>query len=131
MLMLFSHGDHAWPFVSPGQSTVDNPHNDAYRIPMLLYNPGIKNPQKRPISGSFYTLSIPATILDLLAHTKSLAQEIQQTLAMTYAANYEHAQSLLRQISPTIRLFQVAPGTTQWVLDNGSNLRVQPGVGGS
>ena len=91
---------------------------------MLLYNPRIKNPMKRSISGSFYALSIPATILDLLVHTKSLTQEIQQTLAMTYAANYEHAQSLLRKVIPTIRLFQVAPGNTQWVLDNGSNLRV-------
>jgi hypothetical protein len=98
---------------------------------MLFYNPRIKNPQKRAITGSFYALSIPTTILDLLAHTKSLTQEIQQTLAMTYAANYEHAQSLLRQIRPTIRLFQVAPGNTQWVLDNGSNLRVQPGIRGS
>ena len=119
-----SHGDHAWPFLSPGQTTIDNPHNDAYRIPMLLYNPRIRNPQKRSISGRFYSLSLPTTILDLLVQTKSLSQEIQQTLAMTYAANYEYAQSLLRRVTPTIRLFQVSPGNAQWVLDNGSNLRV-------
>jgi len=90
----------------------------------MIYNPRIKNPLKKMIKGSFYSLSIPTTILDLMIHTKSFAQEAHRTLAQKFAANYEYAQSLLRPIKQVIRIFQVAPGNTQWVVDNGSNLRV-------
>jgi phosphoglycerol transferase MdoB-like AlkP superfamily enzyme len=119
-----SHGDHAFPFVGDWLTPIDNPHNEHYRIPMMIYNPRIKNPLKKVINGNFYSLSIPTTILDLMVHTKSFSQSAQQTLAQRFAANYEHAQSLLRPIKPVIRLFSVAPGGGQWVLDNGSNLRV-------
>ena len=90
----------------------------------MIYNPRIKNPLKKTVKGSFYSLSIPTTILDLMIHTKSFAQEAHRTLAQKFAANYEYAQSLLRPIKQVIRIFQVAPGNTQWVVDNGSNLRV-------
>jgi hypothetical protein len=59
--------------------------------------------------------------------TKSLAQSAQRDLAENFAANYEHAQSLLRPIKESIRLFLVAPGNTQWV-ENGRNLRVSSSV---
>ena len=91
---------------------------------MILYNPTIKNPQKRKVEGNFYSLSIPTTILDLMVHTKSFSQVAQQDLANRFAVNYEHAQSLLRPVNETIRFFNVDPGGGQWVLDNGRNLRV-------
>jgi hypothetical protein len=91
---------------------------------MMIYNPRIKNPQKKRIEGNFYTLSIPTTILDLMVHTKSFTQDAQQDLANRFAANYEHAQSLLRHVNETIRFFNVDPGGGQWVVDNGRNLRV-------
>jgi hypothetical protein len=91
---------------------------------MFIYNPRIKNPLRKTIQGSFYSLSIPTTILDLMISTKSLAQRAQRDLAEKFAANYEQAQSLLRPIKESIRFFLVAPGSTQWVVDNGRNLRV-------
>jgi hypothetical protein len=90
----------------------------------MIYNPRIKNPEKKKVEGNFYTLSIPTTILDLMAYTKSFAQDTQQELARRFAANYEHAQSLLRPVHESIRFFGVDPGGGQWVLDNGRNLRV-------
>lgn len=93
---------------------------------MMIYNPRIKNPKKEKVEGNFYALSIPTTILDLMVHTKSFAQAAQQDLAKRFAANYEHAQSLLRPVRETIRFFNVDPGGGQWVLDNGRNLRVWP-----
>jgi hypothetical protein len=90
----------------------------------MIYNPRIKNPEKKKVEGNFYTLSLPTTILDLMIHTKSFAQEAQQNLARRFAENYEFAQSLLRPVKETIRFFFVHPGGTQWVLDNGRNLRV-------
>jgi hypothetical protein len=93
---------------------------------MLIYNPLIKNPLKKTIQGSFYSLSIPTTILDLMISTKSFAQHAQRDLANKFAANYEHAQSLLRPIKDAIRFFLVSPGKSQWVLENGRNLRVLP-----
>jgi len=90
----------------------------------LIYNPRIKNPEKRKVDGNFYTLSIPTTILDIMTYTKSFIQEAQQDLAMLFAANYEHAQSLLRPVTETLRLFTVDPGGGSWIVDNGGNLRV-------
>jgi flavin-dependent dehydrogenase len=43
---------------------------------------------------------------------------------MRFAANYEHAQSLLRPVAETLRLFTVDPGGGSWIVDNGRNLRV-------
>ena len=103
---------------------VQNPSGEPLRIPFLIYNPNIKNPDKKKMKGNFYGLSIPTTILDLMIHTKSFAQTAQQALARSFAESYEHAQSLLRPVKETIRFFFVHPGGTQWVLDNGRNLRV-------
>jgi hypothetical protein len=91
---------------------------------MMIYNPRIKNPEKRTVEGNFYSLSLPTTILDLMVHTNSLAQPAQQDLALRFAQNYEFAQSLLRPVNETIRFFFVHPGGTKWVLDNSRNLRV-------
>jgi hypothetical protein len=91
----------------------------------MIYNPNIRNPEKTKIEGNFYSLSIPTTILDIMIHSKSFAQSAQQTLAKRFAEGYEYAQSLLRPVKETIRFFFVHPGGTQWVLDNGRNLRVR------
>jgi hypothetical protein len=93
---------------------------------MLIYNPRIKNPDRRKIEGNFYSLSLPTTILDLMVETNSFSQTAQKEMAMRFARNYEHSQSLLRPVSETIRFFFVDPGGGQWVLDNGRNLRVFP-----
>lgn len=77
------------------------------------------------MNSNVYAAAIPTTILDVLNHTNSFAQSTQQRLAMHYAANYEHAQSFIRPIKESIRFFLVNPGGTQWVLDNGKNLRVR------
>ena len=69
-------------------------------------------------------LSLPTTILDIMIHTKSLAQKAQQNLARRFAQNYEFAQSLLRPVKETNRMFLVHPGGTEWVVDNSRNLRV-------
>lgn len=90
----------------------------------MIYNPRIKNPERKKVEGNYYTLSIPATVLDLMVHTKSFEQDGQQELALRFAANYEHAQSLLRPVEETIRFFTVDPGGDYWILDNGRNLRV-------
>jgi arylsulfatase A-like enzyme len=119
-----SHGDHGFPFIGEYQTTIENPHNEAYQIPLMIYNPLIKNPKKKTVEGNFYSLSIPTTILDLMAHTHSFPQKAQRDLARRFARNYEFAQSLLRPVQETIRFFFVHPGGTRWVLDNGRNLRV-------
>ena len=93
---------------------------------MMIYNPRIRNPDHRTMQGNFYSLSIPTTILDLMVHTNSLPQSEQRDLALRFARNYEFAQSLLRPVKETIRIFFVHPGGTRWVLDNGRNLRVPP-----
>lgn len=90
----------------------------------MIYNPNIRNMDEKRVEGDFYTLSLPTTILDLMIHTKSLAQEAQQTLARRFAENYEFAQSLLRPVKEALRIFLVHPGGTEWVLDNSRNLRV-------
>jgi hypothetical protein len=90
----------------------------------MLYNPRIKNPQKKRMEGNYYSLSIPTTILDLMAHTKSFEQQAQQLLARQFGVKYEHAQSLLRPVVESIRFFTVDPGGGYWILDNGRNLRV-------
>lgn len=119
-----SHGDHGFPFMCSYQTTIENPHNEAYQTRLLLYNPNIKNPQKRKMEGNFYSLSLPTTILDLMVYTKSFAQSAQQALARRFAENYEFAQSLLRPVKQTLRMFLVHPGGTRWIVDNGRNLRV-------
>jgi hypothetical protein len=73
----------------------------------MIYNPNIRNPTKKKVEGNFYQLSVPTTVLD-----------------KRFAANYEHAQSLLRPVNETIRFFTVDPGGGYWILDNGRNLRV-------
>jgi arylsulfatase A-like enzyme len=103
---------------------MENTHNEAFKIPMMIYNPNIKNPEERKIKGDFYSLSIPTTILDLMIHTKSFAQTAQRNLAHRFAQNYEFAQSLLRPINETIRVFLTHPGGSSMVLDNSHNLRV-------
>ena len=122
--LTYSHGDHGFPFIGEWVTPVDNPHNENYRVPFMIYNPRISNPTKKVINGNFYSLSIQTTILDLMVYTNSLSQEDQQTMAWRFAANYEHAQSLLRPVKPTIRLFGVSLGGSEWTLDNGINLRV-------
>lgn len=119
-----SHGDHGFPFHGEWATPIENPHNEAYRIPLMIYNPKIKNPKKKKVPGDFYSLSLPTTVLDLMVHTNSFAQTQQQTLARRFAENYEFAQSLLRPVKETIRFYFVHPGGTQWVLDNSRNLRV-------
>jgi arylsulfatase A-like enzyme len=119
-----SHGDHGIPFLGEWKTPIENPHNEAYQIPMMIYNPRIRNPANRTIHGNFYSLSIPTTILDLMVHTNSIAQSAQRDLARRFASHYEFAQSLLRPVKETIRMFFVHPGGTRWVLDNGRNLRV-------
>jgi hypothetical protein len=104
---------------------IENPSGEPLRSPFLIYNPNIKNPEEKKMKGNFYSLSIPTTILDLMIHTKSFAQTAQQALARSFAERYEHAQSLLRPVKETIRFFFVHPGGSQWVLDNGRNLRVR------
>lgn len=122
--LINSHGDHGTQLLGDWATPINNPHNEAYRIPFLLYNPNLKNPEKKKIEGNFYLLSIPTTILDLMNHTGSFKQERQQKLASQFAANYEFAQSLLRPVQETIRLFGIAPGGGAWIFDNGRNLRV-------
>lgn len=103
---------------------VENSHNDAYRTSFMIYNPQIKNPSKRKISTNLYGGAIPTTILDIMHHTKSFSQTKQQEMAIRFAANYEHSQSFLRPVKETFRFFSVNPGGTQWVVDDGSHLRV-------
>jgi len=74
--------------------------------------------------GNYYSLSIPTTVLDIMSHTESFQQEAQRDLAERFAANYEHAQSLLRAVKPSMRFFTVDPGGGSWIVDNGINLRV-------
>ena len=69
-------------------------------------------------------MSFPTTLLDLMLHTNSFTQSAQQVFARQFAENYEFAQSLLRPVKETVRFFFVHPGGTQWVIDNGRNLRV-------
>jgi phosphoglycerol transferase MdoB-like AlkP superfamily enzyme len=121
-----SHGDHGFPFAGEGKTLLENSHNEAYQIPMMIYNPKINNPDEKKVKGNFYALSIPTTILDLMIHTKSFAQTAQQNLARRFAQNYEFAQSLLRPVKETLRLFFVHPGGTHMLLDNSQNLRVIP-----
>jgi phosphoglycerol transferase MdoB-like AlkP superfamily enzyme len=118
-----SHGDHGFPFAGQWATPIENPHNEAYRIPLMIYNPQIRNPERKKVEGNFYSLSIPTTILDLMIYTNSFVQSAQQDLALRFARNYEFAQSLLRPVKETIRFFFVHPGGTQWVLDNSRNLR--------
>lgn len=124
--LINSHGDHGFPFAGQWPTPIENPHNEAYRIPLMIYNPNIQNPKKQKVQGNFYTLSLPTTILDLMIQTDSFAQSAQKYLAQNFAQNYEFAQSLLRPIKDAIRFFFVHPGGTQWVLDNSRNLRVSP-----
>jgi arylsulfatase A-like enzyme len=122
--LICSQGDHGFPFVGPWLTPVDNPHNEAYQMPFMIYNPLINNPQNQTVQGNFYGPAIPTTILDLMSYTKSFAQIAQRELADRFAANYEFAQSFLRPVKEAIRFFFVHPGGSQWVLDNGRNLRV-------
>src|SRR3981189_2402056 len=108
-----SHGDHGFPFVGQWPTPVENPHNEAYRMPFMIYNPLINNPQKDVVRGNFYGPAIPSTILDIMSYTKSFAQEAQRSLATKFASNYEFAQSFLRPIKGTIRFFFVHPGGSQ------------------
>ena len=120
------HGDHGLPFLGEWKTPIENPHNEAYQIPFMIYNPRLQNPERKKIEGNFYSLSIPTTILDLLVTTNSFNQSAQKDLAVRFASNYEFAQSLLRPVQETIRIFLVHPGGTRWVLDNSRNLRVSP-----
>jgi hypothetical protein len=92
----------------------------------MLYNPKINNPTKRKIEGNYYTLSIPTTLLDIMAFTGSFEQDAQYDLAYDFATRYEYAQSLIRPINQTLRFFTVDPGGQNWIVDNGKNLRVPP-----
>lgn len=121
------HGDHGSPFINlEWQGAAENPHNDPYLTSFILYNPNINNPEKQILDANVYGAAIPTTILDVMNHTNSFSQSSQQELAMHYAANYEHSQSFLRPMKESIRFFLVNPGGSQWVLDNGKNLRVIP-----
>lgn len=122
--LILGHNDHGTRFLGEWTTPINNSHNEAYRVPFLLYNANLKNPEKKKIEGNFYLLSIPTTFLDLMTHTKSFKQKKQQKLASQFAANYEFEQSLLRPIQETIRLFGIAPGGGAWTFDNGRNLRV-------
>jgi arylsulfatase A-like enzyme len=121
-----SHGDHGIPFLGEFRTPVGNPHNEPYRVPFMIYNPRIKNPEKKKIEGNYYSLSIPTTILDLMNYTGSFNQVAQRTLASQFMAKYEHSQSLLRPVNETMRFFTVDPGGGSWIVDNGRNLRVIP-----
>ena len=123
-VLISRHGDHGFPFVGQWPTPVENPHNEAYRVPFMIYNPQIYNPQEDVVKGNFYGPAIPTTILDIMTYTKSFAQETQRVLATTFASGYEFTQSFLRPVKDTIRFFFVHPGGSQWVLDNGENLRV-------
>jgi hypothetical protein len=90
----------------------------------MIYNPRIQNPEKRVLTDNVYGLGMPTTILDLMTETNTFRQPAQQSLAKTFAANYEHAQSYLRPTMESLRFFLVNPGGSQWVIDNGRNLRV-------
>ena len=92
----------------------------------MIYNPRINNHEKRVIKDNVYALGMPTTILDLMVETNTFRQPAQQDLARRFAANYEHSQSYLRPPKESIRFFLVNPGGSQWVLDNGRNLRVLP-----
>lgn len=92
----------------------------------MIYNPLIKNPTKQKIEGNFYQLSLPTTILDLMIHTNSFKTSAQVALARRFSQTYEFAQSLLRPVKETLRMFLVSPGGTQWAVDNSKNLRVIP-----
>jgi len=126
VLTFFSHGDHGIPFVGDWKTPVNNPHNEPYRVPFMVYNPKINNPEKRKIEGNYYTLSIPTTLLDIMSLTGSFAQDGQREMAHDFASHYEYAQSLLRPINQTLRFFTVDPGGQNWIVDNGKNLRVSP-----
>jgi arylsulfatase A-like enzyme len=118
-----SQSDHGLPFLGKSQNPVDNPHNDPYRTPFIIYNPNIRNSGREKIHTNVYAAAIPTTILDLMSFTKSFGSS-KQELAMQFAGHYEHAQSFLRPVKESIRFFAVNPGANQWVLDNGRNLRV-------
>lgn len=119
-----SHSDHGFPFVGEEKSPIENIHNEPLQIPWMIYNPRIKNPTKKKVEGNFYALSLPTTILDLMIHTDSFQLTTQDDLARRFAQNYEFAQSLLRPVKETLRIFLVSPGGTQWAVDNSKNLRV-------
>lgn len=119
-----SHGDHGIPFLGEWKTPVMNPHNEPYRTAFMIYNPLIQNPTRHKVKGDFYSLSIPPTILDLMSYTKSFEQQKQRDLADRFARHYEHAQSLLRPIKPTLRFYTIDPGGDFWIVDNGQNLRV-------
>jgi len=119
-----SHSDHGFPFMGHWKTPVENIYNEPLPIPWMIYNPRIKNPTKKKVEGSFYALSLPTTILDLLIHTNSFESSTQIDLAEQYARNYEYAQSLLRPVKDSLRMFLVSPGGTQWAVDNSHNLRV-------
>jgi arylsulfatase A-like enzyme len=124
LVLISSQGDHSVGFLGDWPTPVNNPHSDLYKIPFMIYNPRIKNPTKRSVTGNFYSLSIPTTVMDLMTHTGSFEQEAQVELASQFASNYEHAQSLLRPVNETLRFFLLSPGGTHWIVDNGRNLRV-------
>lgn len=90
----------------------------------MIYNPKIQNPEKRKIEGNYYTLSVPTTLLDIMALTRSFEQDAQYDMAYDFAGHYEYAQSLIRPINQTLRFFTVDPGGENWIVDNGWNLRV-------
>ena len=56
-----SYGDHGIPFLEEKRQPFENPHNEPYRVPFMIYNSRIKNPEKKVIPGNFYQLSIPST----------------------------------------------------------------------
>src|SRR5271170_4605328 len=120
-----SHSDHGFPFMGHWKTPVENIYNEPLPIPWMIYNPRIKNPTKKKVEGSFYSLSLPTTILDLMIHTNSFGHSTQAALAQRFAENYEFAQSLLRPVKETLRMFLVSPGGTQWAVDNSKNLRVR------
>lgn len=119
-----SHSDHGFPFIGEWKTPVENIHSEPLRIPWMIYNPRIKNPTKKKVEGEFYALSLPTTVLDLMINTDSFQLTTQDDLAQQFAQNYEFAQSLLRPVKDTLRMFLVSPGGTQWAVDNSRNLRV-------
>lgn len=124
--LISSHSDHGFPFIGERKTPLLNLHTESFQIPWMIYNPLIKNPVKRKVKGNFYSLSLPTTILDLLIYTRSLYQPVQRDLAWNIAKNYEFAQSLLRPVKESLRMFQFSPGGGMWAVDNSRNLRVQP-----